>query len=255
MTRINRTLPLALALFTFILFEIVYYRPTTVFFIGILEPFIFFGAIYLTLGANLKTSSSRFKFLITPTLLVWSALAFSLLLEGRLGRHLLAMVVALFLVLFFESMFTYIWRHDTYQTYSLENLSAYALTLTVFLGSASLLGLSVLLDVHMGLIVFLALLLFGAVHYELVWMSKLPSSRIWLTLSVLTLFLLECVMVFMFLPFHFMVSGAALTVIWYTITSIVRASELGLLTKKMTQRHLVLGGGLLAVLLLATRWI
>ena len=255
MSRMHRTLPIALAVLTFVLFEAVYYQPRLVFWIGALQPVIFFAAIYLILGPRLKTPWSRFKFLITPTLLVWSALAFSLLLEGNVTRHFLALLVALFSVLFFESIFTYVWRHDTYESYSLENLSSYALTLTVFLGSAALLGLSVLLGVALGVVVLTGCALFLAVNYEFCWMSKLPPARIPLILGVITLLLLELFLGFLFLPFHFMSAGAALTVFWYTAVSIVRAFALGLLTGKMVRRHLMLSGGLIILLFLTTRWI
>ena len=255
MPRIHHRLPLAIAVLTFVLFEAVYYQPRFVFLIGALQPVIFFAAIYLTLGRHLKTPLSRFQFLITPTLLTVTALAFSLLLEGALTRHLLALVVALFSVLFFESMFTYVWHHETYESYSLENLSSYALTLAIFLGTASLLGLFVLLGVTLGLIATCALVLFVAVNYEFFWMSKIPARRMPLILGVLTLLLLELFLAFLLLPFHFMVAGAALTVLWYTAVSLTRASVLGLLTHKMTGRHLILSGGLLLLLFLATRWI
>src|SRR3989344_5569055 len=178
---------------------------------------------------RLKTPSARFKFLIIPTLLGFSALAFSLLIESALARHLLALLIFIGLALFFESVITYIWRHDAYVGYSLENLSSYALTLTMFLISCVLAGFYILLDLNLGLIVGLGLLAFLAINYEFFWMSKILSLPTLLFAGTLTLILTQIFVALILLPFHFMIDGAIITVLWYTAASISRAHLLGTL--------------------------
>lgn len=249
--RVPHILPLGVSALTLLLIEVTFLRPRAVFLVGAIAPFLFFVAIYLIMGRNLKTPSARLKFLITPTLLVWSALAFSLLLEARLAAHLLALLVFVFLILFFESIMTYIWRHEAYVGYSLENLAAYALTLATFLGSSVILGSYVLLDVPIGLIAVLFLLLFLAVNFELFWIGKFAPTPSWRFIGVATILLVECALAFAAFPFHFMVGGAALTVLWYTGVSISRAHILGLLSRKTLTRHLALCGMLIVILMVA----
>lgn len=253
MTQLNRIVPAAASALVFFVFELVFQKPRLIVGSGLIIPLIFFITIYYILGKNLKTPLARFKFLITPTLFSWSALAFSLLVESALARHILALLVFVFLVLFFESMITYVWRHETYVGYSLENLSAYALTLTVFLASTSFIGFYILLDLNLGLTTALALLMFLPVNFELFWISKLPAGPSLRCTGVLTLLLLELFLALALLPFHFIVSGAIITVLWYTAVSLSRAHLLGILARKLVYRHLILSGTLLLLLIITAQ--
>lgn len=251
MAPFNRIAPLAASALIFFLFELVFQKPRLIGAAVLIVPIIFFTAIYYILGKHLKTPLARFKFLIIPTLFTWSALAFVLLIESALARHLLAGLVFLFLALFFESMMTYIWRHETYVGYSLENLSAYALTLTVFLAATALQGFYVLLDLNLGLIAVIALLVFVAVNFELFWVSKIAAPAAWRFTGILALILLEVFLALALLPFHFMISGAVITVLWYTAVSLSRAHLLNLFQRKMLYRHLILAGVLLLLLMVS----
>ena len=247
MSQYYRILPLLASAVTFVLFEIIYRTPTWIFAVAMVVPILFWVTLYLIFGVHLKTPSTRIKFLITPVLLTWSALAFSLLLESAIVRHLLAFMVFLFLTLFFESIVTYIWRHGAYLGYSLENLSGYALTITVFLAVSVFSGLATLLDFNSGLIALVARLVFGAVNYELFWVSKLLPAQVLIASGMLTLTLLEIYLALSFLPFHFMTIGAIFTVLWYAGVAISRAHLLGMLTRKMLYRLLALSGTLLLI--------
>ena len=253
MSQLNRIAPIAASALIFFLFELIFVKPRAIVLLGSIIPVIFFITIYYILGSNLKTPLARFKFLITPTLFAWSALAFSLLVESALVRHILAFLVFIFLALFFESIITYVWRHETYIGYSLENLSAYALTLTVFLASTSLIGFYILLDLNLGLIATFAILMFFPVNFELFWISKLPMESSLRSAGVLTLIFLELFLVLALLPFHFIVSGAIITVLWYTAISISRAHLLGIFSRKMLSRHLILCGVLLLLLIITAQ--
>lgn len=254
MPQSNRVIPFASSALVFLLFEVVYQRPNLIFWTGAGVLIVFFAAIKLLIRERGKTLSWQLVALITPTLLSWSALAFSLLLDAAVLRHLLAFFTAALLVIFFEAVVTYTWRQEAYKGYSLENFSAYALTLTVFLGSSVLFGLKALLNFNLGLalLIFLAAILI--MNFKLFWISGLSGKPLLLFTGVLTLVLFELFVSFTFLPFHFMISGAALTVLWYTGAIMARARLLGLLTKKMAYKHLVLGSALLVLLFSAARW-
>lgn len=250
-----RLLSFATPFLIFVLFEIIYRRPSWIFTISAIVPFILFGTIYLLMGPHLKTPLARFQFLIAPTLMIWSALAFSLLIERSILRHLLALVVAIFLTLFFESIVTYIWRHEAYEGYSLENLAAYALLLAIFLGSSVLIGMRVLLDINFVIAGIIFLLMSLGINYKFFWISKLPKTPSLLYTIALTITLFELFVALTFLPFHFMVSGALLTVFWYVVTSISRAHLLRILTRRIAYRHIGLGLVLIILLLISARWV
>lgn len=255
MYRVKHLLPWIAALVALVSFEIVFWKPQFVFAAGIILVFALFAVIYVLLGGKVKTPSSRFKFLVTPALLVWTALGFSLIIEGVLGRQILALATAFFLILFFESMITYVWRHEEYEAYSLENLSAYALTLAVFLGIGILLALYVLLNLNAGAVALGGFAFFTLVNYEMFWISKIPPGRTLFLAGILSIVLLEALLAMLALPFHFMISAAALTILWHVAVSIARAAEFKVLTKKMALRHLTLSGALFILLLFSVRWV
>ena len=254
MQKFVRILPIFTAVLIFVLFEVVYKMPKGIFVAGVFAPLVFFIVIKLIMGQGQNIYRATFRFMLTPTLLVWLALIFSMLIEVTLLRHLLALVVVVFLILFFESMLTYRFKQSAYEGYSLENLTTYALTVAIFLLGSVLIGLHVLLDIYLGLAGFIFVLGALAINYKFFWISRFEAVHSLFFVGVLSLVLLELFLVFAVLPFHFMVSGAALTVLWYTGALLTRAHLLGLLTKKMVYRHLALGGLLFLFLLLTAQW-
>ena len=128
------------------------------------------------------------------------------------------------------------------------------MTIAVFLLGSVLIGLHVLLDIYLGLAGLIFLMGILAINYKFFWISRFSAVHSLFFVGVLSLVLLELFLVFAVLPFHFMVSGAALTVLWYTGALLTRAHLLRLLTKSMVYRHLVLGGVLFLFLLLTAQW-
>lgn len=254
MQKFVRVFPIFTAILIFALFEVVYKAPKGIFIAGAVAPLIFFIAIRLMIGNEQKNYYTIFRFMLTPTLLVWLALAFSMLIDVVFLRHLFALVVVIFLVLFFESMLAYCFKQSAYEGYSLENLTTYALTIAIFLLGSVLIGLHVLLDIYLGLAALIFLVGALAVNYKFFWISRFSAVRSLFFVGALSLVLLELFLVFAVLPFHFMVSGAAITVFWYTGALLTRARLLGLLTKNMVYRHLILGSALFLFLLLTAQW-
>jgi len=91
MSQYYRILPLLASAVTFVLFEIIYRTPTWIFAVAMVVPILFWVTLYLIFGVHLKTPSTRIKFLITPVLLTWSALA----LAWQLGYSIAVPLVVL----------------------------------------------------------------------------------------------------------------------------------------------------------------
>lgn len=255
MTKQVRVAPIVAAAVTFFVFELTLRSAQRVIPVAVILPLFYFLVIAILLGSGLKTRLVRFKFLIAPAALSTTALAFLLLVEASYLRHAIAFVVAVVLIFFFESLATYIWRHSEYEAFSLENLSGYTLTLATFFGSASVLGFAVLLDVPWFVMVIGMIIFSFLINYKLFWISKIVGRQGILTVLVLTLLQTQLIIVLRLIPLHFMTSGAIVTLVWYVSVILLRASALGLLTRKMVIRHLALGAILLALLLGTPHWI
>ena len=99
-----RAAPIVVAALTFFAFELTLRSAPRVIPAAAVLPIFYFLVIALLLGSGLKTRLARFKFLIAPTVLSISALAFLLLVEAPYLRHVIALIVAIVLVFFFESL-------------------------------------------------------------------------------------------------------------------------------------------------------
>lgn len=255
MSAYRRFIPFIAGILTLIGLEFFLAKTQTYRTVALLLLVVNFLAIQMLLGPGLKTKRSRLEFLIIPALLTWSGIAFALLLESAVVRQILAVVAALCVLLYFESMFTYVWQHEQYAAFSLENLSGYAATLTVFFISASILGMSVLLDWHLIWLLLAYLVSLWLISYELFWVSKLLNQQSLLFTLVITLLLGELFVVMRALPLHYLSGGAALTVLWYTAVILARAQLTRVLTAKMVKRHLGMAAILLLIILGTARWI
>lgn len=251
----RRLWSLILPLLVFLSFELILTRPSAVFFVAPLFVLIIFGAIFLTLGRGLKTPSSRWNFWLAPAIFYLSSLSLFFLLEKFWTRHFLAAAAAILIGFFFEGVYIYIWEHDVYEAYSLENLSNYLNSLSIFFLSSSLFALINFVQLSIWLAAIPALLVYFFLSWQTFWMSKIPWPISRHFIFLLTLVFLEIFFVLSFLPLHFLILGAVLTIVWYTFINLCRAQLLGFWSKKLWLRYLIIFLFLTGILFTTARWI
>lgn len=251
----RRTLTFLLPAITIAVFEAVFRWPPAVLFLLPALLIFLFAAIFVVLGRGLKTPSSRWNFWLGPALFYICAFAILFLLESARVRYALVFAGALLMGLFFESIYTYIWEHEWYEAYSLENISSYLNSLSVFLAGSAFLGLKTFLQAPFWLPLPLVALIYGLLAWQTFWIAKVPWNAGRLFSFVVTLIMVEFFLVFSFLPIHYLVAGAALGVLWYTLTSLSRAHLLGVLSSRIIFRYVALSGALLALLFSTARWL
>ncbi|MEK7607088.1 MAG: hypothetical protein AAB444_02760 [Patescibacteria group bacterium] len=250
----RRVLTFLLPVLTFLAFEAVFRRPAWVLWILPVLLIILLAAIFFILGRGLKTPSSRWNFCIGPAVFYLCAFATVFLIEEAFARHALAVAGAILIGLFFESIYTYIWEHEWYEAYSLENISGYLNSISAFLAGSAFLGMEVFLQVPRWMMLEFVVLVYGLLTWQAFWIARIPWSSGKYFVAVITLILAEFFFAFSTLPAHYLISGAALGVLWYTFISLSRAHHLGFLTRGVVVRHLVLSGLLLAALFGSARW-
>lgn len=250
----RRVLTFLLPVFTFVAFETVFRHPAWVLWILPLLLAVLFAAIFLILGRGLKTPSSRWNFWIGPAVFYLCAFGIAFLIEEAFARHVLAFAGAVLMGLFFESIYTYIWEHDWYEAYSLENISGYINGISAFFAGSIFLGFETFLQIPLWLTMEFVILIYGLLTWQAFWIARIPWSAGKYSVAVITLILGEFFFAFSTLPAHYLISGAALGVLWYTFISIARAYHLNFLTRSVVVRHLILSGGLLAALFASARW-
>lgn len=249
----SRILPFACALSVFILFEIAFIRPTWIFQLLAVALFISLVLVFKVVPAP-KFKSKNFLKAVVPVTLISSGLGFAFFLEYTALRQVIALLIAAALMLFLEGLIAAQTQGNDLER-KLENFAGYAITFTVFFSASVFFGLKVLLSLKFWIVALSFFVLVAILNYVMLWFSRAPRNKVLLFSGVLTLLTFELFLVFTFLPVYFMVSGAALTILWYTGTLISRAKMLGLLNQRMISKHLLLGGILLGLLLLTARWV
>lgn len=245
--------PLLTGFLTFIAFEIVYFNPKLIVWVGALLSAVFAASVQYICAGKGGLRARPFS-LFAMVFLGWSGFAFSLFVELNFLRHFLAVLVAIFIVLLEEGILAQAWSEEIYKGYALENLTAYALTFTVFLAGSALLGFSVLTSVgYRASAGIFAAVIFG-VHWAVFRPNTPAVRRALLFTGILTFIVCEFFLVFALLPLHFMIGGASITVLWYVGVIMSRARLSGVLTRKMAYRHVLLGAALLIVLFASARW-
>lgn len=265
--KLYRAAPTLYALGIFILFEIVYVRPTWIFQIVAVAALLTAAAVLKICPAP-KFRKDNFLKTIIPVALICAGVGFAYLLESAALRHVLALLIAVVGALFLKGLQGTLPMPRTEAYGRFENFSGYAITFTIFFLASVLFGLRILLSLRFWIVGLIFLAILAILNYTMLWLSqgerpapisaeqKPQSGRrsVLLFSGVLTIATFELFLVFAFLPVYFMVSGAALTIFWYTVMLISRAKLLGLLNRRMVYRHITLGAVLLAGLLLTSRW-
>lgn len=256
--KLYRGVPILYALGIFILFEIAYVRPTWIFKIVAVASILTVAAVLKICPAPKARKDNLLKVII-PVALICAGVGFAYLLEVAALRHALSLVVAVVGALFLQGLSAQaglqgamsVPHAEAYERF--ENFSGHAITFTIFFSACVLFGLRVLLSLRFWAVGLIFLAVLTILNYTMLWLSQGGRGAI-LFSGVLTLATFELFLVFAFLPVYFMVSGAALTIFWYTLMLISRAKLLGLLNRRMVYRHITLGAVLLAGLLLTSRW-
>lgn len=255
MIKFKKIWPIALGFLTLLSFFLIFWYPLSVVISLPILWLISFLAIYSVLGKNLKTRSSRWFFWLNPFLYYLSSLAIVFLFDYAIWRYILAFLSAVLIFVFFQTIYIYIWEHEIYEKFSLENISNYLNIFSMFFLFASIFGYTTFLQIPFGLMFLVAVLLSFLSFWQSFWVSKIPFSLAKPFLFVFLVIISEALIVVYFLPLNYLLLGAFLALLWYTLLSLGRAYLLGFWSKKLVARYLVFSFILSIVIFISTNWL
>jgi hypothetical protein len=205
--------------------------------------------------SNYMAFSELLNYLVTPLLLVLSTVLFLVFFNNIILYRVVAGFISFATFLFLENVFLYLYYPHKYILSSLENVSGYLNIVVVFFLYSGYFGLNVFLHLEsrwlfVGL-VFLNALLF----LQTLFINKLKLKNTWLALALGVLIFSEFLWVSQFLAFSFLVKGALLALVYYTISGLFRYFFLESLTKKVVYRHLIVILVAGSMLLLTAQWL
>jgi hypothetical protein len=251
----NRLVPIITPLIVFIGLELFFLNPRWIYAIGPLLIVILGAATWKIIGKGLITVGARWFYLLTPISFLTSGALFALFLEQPWVKHSLALAIAIFVAVFLENIFVYIYQHEKYQTHSLENVSNYLNLASMFLFNSGLFGFFIFLNLPLWQISLLALAIFFILTVQTIWVNKIKLEAAWLYIFIICLILLEVFWATSFLSIAFYVSGLIVATVFYFTNNLMRLHLSRALNKKIVRRYSLLCGSIIFLILATAQWI
>ncbi|OGL83255.1 hypothetical protein A3B32_02055 [Candidatus Uhrbacteria bacterium RIFCSPLOWO2_01_FULL_53_9] len=254
MILLKRTLPVLIGLLTFVgIFLISWWQAHIWILLALTVLVVVLGLGMLSgWGADLERWG---VIAITPALFVSAAVAFMLFVQDTWLLVVIATTTAIFIALFLEHVFRFIFAPGLYQPYALEHTSIVLHIASVYFFTTMFYGLNMFLHVPIWILALIFFVLAMAYVYETLWVSKIPAATA-VTVSLLGAWLLVQLFVAVsFLPTSFFVDAALISVAFYVLLGVLRARLLQRLSELAMRRYAYGGGALAALILFTAKWI
>ncbi len=254
MILVKRTLPAIVGVLTFLgLFAIATLQTNVWLWFGVVLLVAILGLGSLCgWGADLE----RWGLIaVTPALFISSGFAFMLFVEPQWLLVLIAIGVAIFVGLFLEHVFRFVYVPGIYQPYAIEHTSIVLHIVSIYFFSTMFYGLHTFLLTPVWIIASVFFLLSALFVYETLWVSKVASTTASHIALLGALVLTQLFVATAFLPTSFFVNAAIVAVAFYVFLGVIRASLLQRLSGVALKRYTIAGGIFLIVILLSAKWI
>lgn len=246
-----RLIPLLLGFVVLALFGMIMWQPTQVsaFTIGALL-LVGYG-LYELLVRRIREVDFWWSFGLT-IFFILSSVGFFLYLEGWITRILTAVVVAALFSLFVEQVYRWFYAMKV-PAYTLGVMISILEVCTVFFLAADFIGFRIFLHVPVWL---LALVFFVAITMlYLIARSLQGHGRAHVVPAIMIgMVFTELFWAVLFLPTSFLVGGAMIAIVWYTIAGLLRMVELGISLRVSAPRYLTLASILFIIVAFSARW-
>lgn len=213
----------------------------------ILSSFLF---LLLLLG---KETKLFWPLLIFFPLLIALINFFLIFTKSQWTKIIFIFIASLFSYLFLTTIFRFFYEPRKYPLYSLENLSfslsfvVSFLLFSIIFTLITFFNFSIIKSLFFVFFISLGLLLF------IFWSIKLTIQKKYF--PIISLIILEIFYALTFLPTSFYINGLILTIIFFTMTSlIIRKTKDGLLTTKIIRNHIFFTLLVLILICLLAQW-
>ncbi|USN53997.1 MAG: hypothetical protein H6760_02395 [Candidatus Nomurabacteria bacterium] len=229
-------------------------RPGLVWIIGAILTVWNILSVYLLAGRQWR-SLTFWSLLILPFWLYLSSQSIVLFITSSFIRWGITIIIPFALGFYYRQIFHYHYSPGRYQPFALENLSNGFALVVMFFASASLYGMIVFLGFNWFMLLPFWVLVVVSVSYEMLWVKKTLDVRGWRWFAVFSIMLSEVFIVMSFFPTNFIVNGAVITIIYYTLVAMHRAALKEKIERNMILRPLVLSFILLVIILGTASWV
>lgn len=251
---LNKIIPWSTSLIILIFLEMILSSPQRIYYLGFMGLAVILLAVWQLANRRLK-NKQFWLILLTPILLYIFGLIFVSFLAGSFLKHFFSFGLAAGLWIFLKDVFLRFHSKSKYQIHSLENISTHLGLITVFAASSSLFSLSIFLGLPVWLIFVIFSLLAFLLNYQLILVSNSKVQTGWPYIVVITIVLAEIFLAVSYLPTSVYVNGLIVTVSYYLMNGLARNWLLGIKTKQVVQRYLLISMITVIIILLTAKWI
>jgi len=252
----GRSLPLFVALFTFILLEIFFIKPKFIYFAATLIILLIISAAR-RLTRHSLIDKTWWNMIILPIIFSSSLIAYSVLLPktNLFLSQVLSFLNAGFLFFYLRAVYFYLILPSAEKKIGLENISSYGNFLALFFVSATVYGMQSFLNTPIWLLISIFLLLSGLLTYQVFWSNRISVNNGFIYILICCLVLTELAWSLFYLPFNFNVSGFILAIYYYILIGLTRAYLQDRLNNRVIKLYLGLGLFSIFAILFTARWL
>jgi len=256
MARIKHFFVWFLPLMVFAMLEYLFFfyalRPTIVYwFIAFSAIIIFFGVMAI-IGE--KNPRNFFLFFATPIFLVLGQFIFVLFLEGKLLRHIVAVVPTIMLGIFLENTYVHFQKKEKYEPHSMGNILSFLSLIILYLFAASHFGFIVHLNLSLWIATFIIIFVTFVITEQVMYFHGISFQKSWPYLVIVSLVEGEFFWVINFLPSSLYVNAFIITIVYYMMIGVSRNHLLGMLNRSVFLRYFFISIVSLSVALITAKW-
>lgn len=255
-----RLIPVVLSLIVGINFSLMYWFPNFyIYFLVINAVLTILGTLTLihrSYHEHKKNKHITFIlfYILNPLLFITSTSLFVLFLNNFILYFAIVLISMLFLFMYLESNFLYLYYPAKYKLHSRENIAEYMGVSTLFFMLSSFMGLIIFLKAPIWILSILTALVVGALFMYTLWINKIEHYSQYIILGISTLIITELFYVLNVLPLSFYVNALLITLVYYLISTynlLYFHDELE--TKKVRKVGLIILS-IIIIILLTARW-
>lgn len=256
--KINRFLPILVPLFSFFLFQILFFWGKMIFIVLVLLNLLYLFTIrQFVLQSGFK--DKWYNIIIWPFCFLLGTVIFCVLIPRSLFGDLLIQFIFLinsfFSYYYFKAIYLFLIKARGEKSQTLQNLSSYGLFLACYFFVSGIYGLQVFLNIKTAYLMLAVLLFLSLIVYQVFWSNKIDYKKNFHFLLIVILVLVELCWAVSFLTLSFYILGMVVAVSYYILIGMLRFYLTGKLNARLVRIYLIFGFSSIAIVLFTSRWI
>lgn len=249
-----RFLPLLSPLAIFVITEIFYFWPKTLYYsvLAVLTVIFYTTYVFAKLGIN---KEKWWKIFILPAYFFIGLAAFITIVPNKILVQIFLFINLFYQYFYYRIVYNFLIRTESYQDFSLENISAYGNFLAIYFISSSIFGLQSFLNMPIWLTMLALIFITALVIYQVLWANKIAFVNSSFYIVIACFILIEIAWSASFLPLSFYVMGLLFSIFYYILVGLTRFHLLNKLDKSIVKLYLIYGLSSILAVLLTARWI